>query len=563
MSPAGGFAFGPYRLDVRSRRLLRDDQWIPLPDRQFDLLYAFTKRAGELLPKDVLIEAAWHGVAVDDNTLSQAVSHLRRTLDAGNKDRYIRTAFDQGYRFVAPVEHVVVRHSDAELEAILVPHRAMMDGRAALETLEVDAIVRARAAFQSLLVHHADDERVQVGFANACVLQFESTRANPTPDVEALRLAAIHAREACRLDVNYGEAWATLGFVLERTGDHMDALAALRHSVTIEPDNWRHWLRLSFVSWGDERLRAARRTLALMPECPPARLLAATVFVARDALDLAERELDAGLAAMGADAANGSGAANRAGVASGEGAANRASAASGEGAANRASAANAANGEGAANRDRPANAANGRRSTPARFSMVGLHWLKALICLARDEDDRAIELLEKELALDARGHMYAREMAANAWYAMGAVRWRRGERELAREALEQAVVRVPGHPMARAALALVEGGAPDPRMPTTGSMTLRDAGPLTPRPQIDIPGPASPPPSSVDTAVARAISLARADDAPGAAALMADALAQAPPGNAGWLVPIEPLLNVRDNRAAWDVALATLRVRAS
>ena len=59
-------------------------------------------------------------------------------------------------------------------------------------------------------------------------MQFEMTRADPAPDTAALALAARHAREACRLDPQSGEAWATLGFVLDRTGDRLDARAAAR-----------------------------------------------------------------------------------------------------------------------------------------------------------------------------------------------------------------------------------------------------------------------------------------------------------------------------------------------
>ena len=83
--------------------------------------------------------------------------------------------------------------------------------------------------------------------------------------------------------------------MLDRTGASVDAVAALSRAVSLEPDNWRHHLRLAAVSWGEARLRAARRTLALLPGCPLAHWLAATVHVARQALDEAERELVAGM----------------------------------------------------------------------------------------------------------------------------------------------------------------------------------------------------------------------------------------------------------------------------
>jgi tetratricopeptide (TPR) repeat protein len=202
-------------------------------------------------------------------------------------------------------------------------------------------------------------------------------------------VAAEHAREACRLDPAYGEAWATLGFVLDRTGQRIDALAAASRATALEPDNWRHHFRLAYVSWGEARLRAAHRTLALLPGFPLAHWLAATVHVARQALDEAERELGAGLAS---DLAQG------------------------------------------------------------RFGAVALHWLRGLVMLAGGDEGGALVELEQELAGEVGGHMYSRECCANTWYAIGALRLRQGRRDEAADAFARAIDRIPHHPLALAAL---------------------------------------------------------------------------------------------------------------
>jgi tetratricopeptide (TPR) repeat protein len=320
---------------------------------------------------------------------------------------------------------------------------------------------------------------MHVGLANACALAFEATRAGATPDAGARDLALSHAREACRLNPQYGEAWATLGFVLECGGNQTDALAALRRAVTLEPDNWRHHVRLAYASWGEDRLRAARQALALLPDCAMAHWLIASVFVARGALTQAERELDAALTMLA---------------------------------------------------DEP--------RMPERFSVVALHWLKGLLLHARGDDDGAMAMFERELALESRGQLYARECCANAWYAIGACRLRRGDDAGAREAFEQALARVPRHPMAHAGLALSTGATTCEMLDATSS-------------------------SSMDVAVARAALRVAADDVSGAAAIVAAALASAPAGNAGWLLPIEPLLNVAGAPDAWAPVLAALSARAS
>ncbi len=67
----------------------------------------------------------------------------------------------------------------------------------------------------------------------------------------------------------------------------------------------------------------------------------------------------------------------------------------------------------------------------------------------------------------------------------------------------------------------------------------------------------------MDVALARAVSFVANGDVSGAAGLVDAALVEPPPGNAGWLIPIEPLLHVGRDRGAWRALLARLRTRAS
>ncbi len=406
--------FGPFRLEPRVRRLTRDGQPIALARRSFELLEQFVARPGETLSKDALIETAWPDVVVTDNSLEKSVSELRKTLAKGGTAPFIETVPRRGYRFVAAVTREAPRESREALDDLLAPHRAWLDGRAALETLERDQILRAVSVFEGVLAKTPDQASVHVGLANACAMQFETTRATVTPDTAALARALHHAREACSLDPSYGEAWATLGFVLARTGlaQAGDALAALRRAVSLERDNWRHHLRLSSVAWGEERLREARRTLTLLPGMPLAHWLAASVHVARQALDEAERELTTAVASEA-----------------------------------------------------------GRGEDRSRFTGVALHWLLGLLLLARGEGAQALEAFQRELALESSGHLYARECAANTLYAIGAMHLSETRVEEAISAFEAARERVPMHPMATLGLELARGNP----TPSPGSIRSFDA----------------------------------------------------------------------------------------
>jgi len=66
----------------------------------------------------------------------------------------------------------------------------------------------------------------------------------------------------------------------------------------------------------------------------------------------------------------------------------------------------------------------------------------------------------------------------------------------------------------------------------------------------------------VDLALARAALLAEAGRVEEGTALVADAIAPPDDPSAGWILPVEPLLNVLHAPAPWRVALAKLKARA-
>jgi hypothetical protein len=65
-----------------------------------------------------------------------------------------------------------------------------------------------------------------------------------------------------------------------------------------------------------------------------------------------------------------------------------------------------------------------------------------------------------------------------------------------------------------------------------------------------------------EAALAEAAALVTAGDLSRAAALVEGALTRAPAGNAGWLLPVEPLLRVHTAPDTWASVLGRLRARA-
>ena len=102
--PAASYQFGPYRLDAAAYRLVHHADPIPLSPKALDLLFLFASRPGALLTKDAILAELWPDVAVTDNALTQVVSEVRQALgDSPATPVYLETVPRRGYRFVATI----------------------------------------------------------------------------------------------------------------------------------------------------------------------------------------------------------------------------------------------------------------------------------------------------------------------------------------------------------------------------------------------------------------------------------------------------------------------------
>lgn len=95
---------GPFRLDGEAQLLLRGVEPVVLGKRAIAVLSALVERPGAPVSKESLIEAAWAGLAVDENNLVVQIAALRRVFgEETGGDSWIETLPRRGYRFVGPV----------------------------------------------------------------------------------------------------------------------------------------------------------------------------------------------------------------------------------------------------------------------------------------------------------------------------------------------------------------------------------------------------------------------------------------------------------------------------
>lgn len=99
-----GYTFGPFRMDLSSYELLRDDRKVELTSKVFDTLMVLVRNRHRVVVKEELLSTVWPDTSVTDDSLIQSISALRRALgdDAANP-KYVSTVARRGYRFIAPV----------------------------------------------------------------------------------------------------------------------------------------------------------------------------------------------------------------------------------------------------------------------------------------------------------------------------------------------------------------------------------------------------------------------------------------------------------------------------
>jgi DNA-binding winged helix-turn-helix (wHTH) protein/Tfp pilus assembly protein PilF len=613
VTPAA-YRFGPFVVDRVAYRVLHDGRPLDLTPKLLDLLLHLLDHAGNLVTKEALLDALWPDANVTDNALTQAVSELRQALgDDAAAPEFIKTIARRGYRFVAPVEVVVdapaIQNAAVDERAIAVldftnvsgdadsawlsagiaetvsadlralgrfhvvdrwrvndaarrTHGSLHDVAAALRvrlavvgsfqrngarvriTARVVDVVSGDAVADAKVDGRLDDifelqDQVAAQFAKelgvAAARSSAQPRSRETASLEAyragmegwLRIETLDVRElpramadferAVSIDPRYALAHtglATAEFASyestrsdnEPSHDLLDrAIAHGRQAVQLDDSlaEAHGSLALILVSAWDtaEAIRSARRAVALEPS--NWRHLFRLGHAA-----WGEERLRAGAAtlALYPDFAFAYFQSAMVHVARGH-----------------LTEAEGVLRHGAAIQDRQI----GRGE---RYPALGLHWLLGLVRLAQDDGEEAIEEFERERDLAEPHRLYGREYAMNALVGRGAALLRAGQQDGAAASFRDALAFYPDHPLVHLGLALA-GRQEGYRDAETALKVLDHTKPI-------------------ESAVIRAQWLAAQGHGAAAAERLAGVLTDAPPGFAGWSLPVEPfLLQVFDKRA--------------
>jgi DNA-binding winged helix-turn-helix (wHTH) protein len=123
----GILRFGDFEIDPVARSLSKHGERIPLTRRSFDILLLFARHPGEIVSREDLIRNVWSDTSVDENTLSQSISTLRRSLaERPGDNNFIATLPGRGYQFVAQVIEIAPSPAaDIPPQALLLEDRTV------------------------------------------------------------------------------------------------------------------------------------------------------------------------------------------------------------------------------------------------------------------------------------------------------------------------------------------------------------------------------------------------------------------------------------------------------
>ncbi len=140
------YAFGPFTIEVDSRRLLRDGEIIPLAPKAFDTLLVLVENSGRVMGKGEMLSLIWPDTFVEEINLTVHISALRKAIgESRDEQQYIETIPRRGYRFIAPVR-ISTGEADGDAASNGSMQENVFDVRSDATSLPAVSVSSARAS---------------------------------------------------------------------------------------------------------------------------------------------------------------------------------------------------------------------------------------------------------------------------------------------------------------------------------------------------------------------------------------------------------------------------------
>lgn len=493
--------FGPFAIHTARWELTREGVRVELSPRLVEILGHLATSGGSVVTKDALLDRFWPDVHVTENTVARAVADIRKAIDDdAGAPKYIQTVARRGYRFIA-------ERTDTAGHPLLSPAWSASETETGTDPFLL--WVRGKISLESL-----DQRRLPAAMA-----AFERA-------VEAMpryALAHVGLANACFLRFECG-----------RLSPHADrallarAVQHAREATILDPTLGEGWATLGHVLAAagetEEARAAARHAIVLEPASWRHYFRLANATWGDERLRAVDRTLVLlpdfvpahFLAAMVFIARQAWEPAER-----------------------------------VVRRGVQAQVRQPHHETMP-FPALGLQWLLGLLHLAKGEATDALESFAAEVEGTSDALVYGREFAVNGWSGIGYAHLATGDTASAVEAFEKALARSPSHGRSLLGLMLADARNGDDSVVDGRATQVTSIA-------SDLGGNGRVAESAMLTAGLH-VAQGRMVDA---AQVLDDLLAGGPPGEAVWLIPLDPMLAPLRQEMRFGRVLARLAALAA
>src|SRR5262249_30059218 len=195
------YEFGSFRLNATERLLQRGDEIVPLTPTVLDTLLVLVENSGHIVEKAQLMEQLWPDSFVEESSLTQNISLLRKALADGDiTTNYIETIPKRGYRFVAQVtEHHELSsnsafpdfiESERKIAPVLYPSVGNVQREGPRRYVAMFALVAIFVGVGTFVYWSRNTtSRETLGLRSVAVLPFKTIGANTQTDLLGLGMA--------------------------------------------------------------------------------------------------------------------------------------------------------------------------------------------------------------------------------------------------------------------------------------------------------------------------------------------------------------------------------------
>ena len=185
------FQVGEWLARTGLNELCNCSRCVHIEPKVMQVLEVLAENAGEMVPREDLIQRVWPGVFVTDDVLTRCISLLRRVFEDSRTDpQVIETISKRGYRLIAPVRRGDANQDATRLLAVLPFSRP--DGDAEAERW-------SEALTEAVIETLTDVPRLRIK-AWSTVLRYQDDAADPLAVARALGAHAALVGRTLRRD---------------------------------------------------------------------------------------------------------------------------------------------------------------------------------------------------------------------------------------------------------------------------------------------------------------------------------------------------------------------------